>query len=77
MTQLLEQAFAEAAKLPDLQQNRLAKWLIDELLIEKKWDSSFTESEDLLEELANEALKEYRAGKTKPLWINCDFTRQQ
>lgn len=35
MTQLLEQAFAEAAKLPDLQQNRLAKWLIDELLIEK------------------------------------------
>lgn len=77
MTQLLEQAFTEAAKLPDLQQNRLAKWLIDELLIEKKWDSSFAESEDLLEELANEALKEHRAGKTKPLWINCDFTRQQ
>ena len=70
MTQLLEQAFAEAAKLPDLQQNRLAKWLIDELLIEKKWDSSFAESEDLLEELANEALKEHRAGKTKPLMLD-------
>jgi len=70
MTQLLEQAFAEAAKLPDLQQNRLAKWLIDELLIEKKWDSSFAESEDLLEELANEALKEHRAGKTKHLMLD-------
>jgi hypothetical protein len=27
MTQLLEKAFAEAAKLPDSQQNRLAQWL--------------------------------------------------
>jgi hypothetical protein len=70
MTQLLEQAFAEAAKLPDLQQNRLAKWLIDELLVEKKWDSSFAESEDLLEKLANEALKEHWAGKTKPLALD-------
>jgi len=70
MTQLLEQAFAEAAKLPDLQQNRLAKWLMGELLTEKKWDSSFAESENLLEELANEALKEHRAGKTKPLILN-------
>jgi hypothetical protein len=67
MTQLLERAFAEAAKLPDLQQNILARWLLDELLMEKKWDSLFAESEDLLADLANEALKEHRAGKTKRL----------
>ena len=67
MTQLLERAFAEAAKLPDLQQNILARWLLDELLMEKKWDSLFAESEDLLADLADEALKEYRAGKTKRL----------
>ena len=67
MTQLLEKAFAEAAKLPDSQQNRLAQWLLDELLTEKKWDSLFTQSEDFLSELADEALKEYHAGKTKVL----------
>ena len=67
MTQLLEKAFAEAAKLPDSQQNRLAQWLLDELLTEKKWDSLFAQSEDFLSELADEALKEYHAGKTTVL----------
>jgi len=70
MTQLLEHAFQEASKLPDIQQNMLARWLLDELLAEKKWDSLFAESEDFLENLADEALKEYRANKTKPLDFN-------
>jgi len=67
MTQLLERAFTEASKLPDIQQNMLARWLLDELLAEKKWDSLFAESEDFLASLADEALKEHRAGKTRPL----------
>jgi len=67
MTELLERAFQEASKLPDMQQNRIARWLLDELLSEKKWDSLFADSEDLLANLADEALKEHRAGKTKPL----------
>ncbi|WPD24627.1 MAG: hypothetical protein SD837_08705 [Candidatus Electrothrix scaldis] len=67
MTKLLEHAFQEASKLPDTQQNMIARLLLDELLAEKKWDSLFAESEDFLADLADEALKEYRAGKTKPL----------
>lgn len=67
MTQLLEQAFQEASRLPDMQQNMIARWLLDELLAEKKWDSIFAESEDFLASLADEALKEHRAGKTRPL----------
>jgi len=35
MTHLLERAFTEASKLPDLQQDVLARWLLDELLAEK------------------------------------------
>lgn len=35
MTQLLDQAFQEASKLPDMQQNIIARWLLDELLAEK------------------------------------------
>lgn len=67
MTQLLEHVFQEVSKLPDMQQNMIARWLLDEVLTEKKWDSLFVESEDFLENLADEALKEHRAGKTKPL----------
>jgi len=67
MTQLLESAFTEASKLSELQQNRLAQWLLDELLVDKKWDTLFANSEDFLADLANEALREYQAGKTKCL----------
>lgn len=70
MTQLLEQAFQEASKLTDVQQNIIARWLLDELLAEKKWDSLFAESEDFLANLADEALKEHRTGKTKSLGLD-------
>lgn len=65
MTQLLEQAFLEVSKLSDMQQNLIAKWLLDELLVEKKWNALFADSEDFLANLANEALKEHKDGKTK------------
>lgn len=67
MTQLLEQAFSEAAKLSELEQNVFARWLLLELASEKRWEKTFAESEDLLSELADEALKEYKQGKTKLL----------
>jgi len=70
MTKLLEKAFEEASKLSELEQNALARWLIDEIMAEKKWEKAFAESEDLLENLADEALAEHAEGKTKPLDIN-------
>jgi len=60
MTQLLEQAFNEAAKLSELEQNTLARWLLLELASEKRWEMTFAESEDLLSQLADEALVEHR-----------------
>ncbi|OGQ94560.1 MAG: hypothetical protein A2521_05170 [Deltaproteobacteria bacterium RIFOXYD12_FULL_57_12] len=67
MTKLLEKAFSEASMLPELEQNALAKWLLDELHSEAKWQAVFAESEDILEKLAGEALDERRKGKTAPL----------
>ncbi len=67
MTKLLKQAFEEASKLSDVEQNALAKWVLEELASEKAWDQSFAASEDVLEKLANEALDDYHKGKTKPL----------
>ena len=70
MTKLLDKAFEEASKLPELEQNALARWLIDEILSEKKWEKAFAESEDVLDKLADEALMEHAEGKTKPLDVN-------
>jgi hypothetical protein len=67
MTKLLEKAFKQAAKLPSVEQDALAKQLLDELEAEKKWDKAFAESEDVLDKLADEALDEKRQGKTRPL----------
>ena len=70
MTKLLEKAFKEASRLPKIEQNALAKWLLKELEADRKWDELFAESEDLLEKLADEALEENQLGKTKQLDID-------
>jgi len=67
MTELLEKAFAEASKLPQEAQDMLAKMLLDDLAAEEKWDETFARSQDRLARLADEALAEYRDGKTKKL----------
>ena len=67
MTKLLKKAFQEASKLPDIEQNSLAKWLMEELEAERKWDQAFAESEDVLGQLADEALEAHKQNKTKPL----------
>jgi hypothetical protein len=70
MTKLLEKAFKKASELPEIEQNSLAKWLLEELEAEKKWDRTFAESEHILGRLADEALEAHRRGKTTPLDIN-------
>ena len=67
MTQLLEKVFAEVEKLPEVEQNALAKWLLKELSSEKRWNKAFAESEDVLEKLADEALREHKKKKSRPL----------
>lgn len=70
MTRLLEKAFKEASKLPVVDQNALAKWLLEELKAEKKWEQTFTDSENILDRLADEALEAHKRGKTKPLDVD-------
>ena len=67
MTQLLEKALKEVAKLPAPEQDALAAILLEELVSEQRWSKSFEKSQDVLSKLAEEALAEHAAGKTKPL----------
>jgi hypothetical protein len=67
MTTLLERAFAEASKLPDIEQEVLASRLLAELAAEDDCDRAIAGSVDKLARLAAEALTEHRAGLTEEL----------
>ena len=69
MTKLLERAFKKASRLPDFEQNAFAKWMLEELQSERKWEKAFAGSEDILDQLADEALAAFKRGETKPLKI--------
>lgn len=67
MTELLKKAFNEVSKLAESQQDSFARWLLDEIASEQRWNKTFSNSQDLLSQLAKEALAEHRADKTKLL----------
>lgn len=62
-TKLLEEAFAEATKLPEREQDALAAMILEELASERRWEKAFAGSSDVLAQLADEALAEPRAGR--------------
>jgi hypothetical protein len=64
MTKLLEEALQEVAKLPASEQEAVAAILLEELASEDRWEQSFAKSQD---KLAEQALDEYGASRTKPL----------
>ena len=67
MTKALERAFREASKLPEPEQDALAEAIRNEVLGDDEWEQTFSSSSDVLEELADEAVAEHRAGRTQPL----------
>ncbi len=67
MTTLLQQAFAEAAKLSPAEQDVLASRLLAELAAEDEFDRAIARSADKLAALAREALADHAAGKTEEL----------
>lgn len=65
MTQLLEQAIAKLKNLPANEQDAIATIILETLEDESQWDAAFATSQDVLAELASEAMAEYHAGKTQ------------
>ena len=64
MSDLMVKAIEEINKLPEPDQEALAAWILNEIASERKWAELFADSQDLLSQLADEALAEHRAGKT-------------
>ena len=67
MTKSLEQAFREASKLPETEQDALADAIRAEIASEDAWEASLSTSPEELERLADEAIAEHRSGRTQPV----------
>lgn len=63
----LELAISEIKKLPPVEQNEFVAWILEELRSEQRWAKLFAQSHDVLSDLADEALAEHKAKKTKKL----------
>ena len=61
----LKKAIEKIESLSEEDQRYLADLILDEIT----WSQTFTKTADKLSNLANEALEDYRNGKTKPLDI--------
>lgn len=59
----LRQAVEKAEKLSAQEQKAIARMILDEI----SWDNAFINSQDKLATLAEEALAEFKLGKTKPM----------
>ncbi|MBE9080192.1 hypothetical protein IQ241_23370 [Romeria aff. gracilis LEGE 07310] len=67
MTELLEQAIEHLKNLDANGQDAIAALIMEELEDEAKWDATFADSQNLLADLAAEAMAEYSAGQTHVL----------
>jgi hypothetical protein len=67
MTKPLRKALDAVEKLPAYEQDATAAIILEELGSEQRWVESFAKSQDKLAKLAEEALAEHKAGRTKPL----------
>ncbi len=67
MTELLTKAFEQASRLPSERQDELAQQILEDLVGETKWDETLARSQDQLEKLADKALSEFRAGRTREM----------
>ncbi|MCL6591809.1 MAG: hypothetical protein K6U80_17895 [Firmicutes bacterium] len=60
MTKKLDEAFQEASKLSEEEQDALAEWVLNKLKPEKKGKQDLTDLQDTLERIADEAVERYR-----------------
>jgi hypothetical protein len=67
MNKMFEMAIAQAATLPEDQQETIASLMMEEMQGELAWDESFARSEGKLAEMARKAKAQHARGETTPL----------
>lgn len=64
MTRTLDAAIAKLTALPPEEQDRVGRWLLDELADDEQWTRKFEASRSTLSKLSAEARADRAAGRT-------------
>ena len=67
LTKTLERAVKKASALPTREQNAFARWMLQELQAEARWQRAFSRTRGKLAAMAEKALTEHKAGRTRRL----------
>ena len=67
VTNALKEVFDEVSKLPESEQDALAAAIRAEMEADAAWERLLSVSGEALEILADEAVAEHHAGRTRPL----------
>ena len=67
MTKAMQELLERVSQLPEDEQERLALRFLEELDDDARWDELLARSTDLLDRMADEALKEEDEGRTTEL----------
>jgi aspartate/tyrosine/aromatic aminotransferase len=67
MTTLLSKAIKEIENLPPELQDEIARQILEDIECELKWQATLVQPQSKLEKLAEKALEESKAGKTKKM----------
>lgn len=67
MTQLLEKALTEVAKLAPEAQDAIAAIILQELEDEQRWETAFAASQPQLAKLAEKVRSDIRAGRVRKM----------
>ncbi|HEV7485955.1 MAG TPA: hypothetical protein VGQ65_09750 [Thermoanaerobaculia bacterium] len=67
MTNLLDEAYAAAKKLPEEEQQAIGAVLLAEIEDNRRWDELLAQPSEVIERMADQALEHYRLGRTLPL----------
>ncbi|MBC8870398.1 MAG: hypothetical protein H8E44_13330 [Planctomycetes bacterium] len=70
MTHLMEQALVGIGKLPEADQDAIAAIILDEIADERRWDESFSRSQDQLAKIADRVRDDIRTGRVKDMGID-------
>ena len=67
VSRAFDTAIEKMSALPPEEQDRIAQWLLDELLDEERWTEVFSSSQEALSRLADEARDDIKAGRATQL----------
>ncbi len=70
MTRLLEKAIETVRELTAAEQDAIAALILDEVADEQQWDETFARSQATLENLADKARADVRAGRIRKVGID-------